>query len=122
MLIGDFLRWWYFAGWRQRVEKLGDHVENWLDYFSVNILIRTLFAPWRQNITNVRQDQSINAKFSAFIDNLISRLVGFTVRSFALLAAFIVIGAVVITNTLTVILWPFLPASWLLLIIIGSVA
>ena len=49
------------------------------DYFSIGLLITTLFAPFRQ-ISASRVDGPIADRMRAFADRLISRLVGSIVR------------------------------------------
>jgi hypothetical protein len=45
----------------------------------------------------------------AVVDNLISRVVGFAVRLFALIAAIGLIGIYVLFGGLLLILWPLIP-------------
>lgn len=75
--------------------------------FSTTILLRTLFSPWRRIITY--PGAGLDARLRAFGDNLVSRCIGFTVRSFVLLAAaiaFLVIGAASIAE---IVIWPLIP-------------
>lgn len=109
MLFLDFIKWWYGPGWVLRVKLLFAHEKNWLDYFSVNILLQTMFSPWRQNITSLGRDSSIQSKMSAAVDNLVSRLVGFTVRVFALFAAGVTAVVVLVFNLLLIVCWPLIP-------------
>jgi hypothetical protein len=121
MLFIDFVRWWYGPGWVLRFRMLVSHVENWLDYFSVRILLKTLFSPWRQTITYTIRDESIDKKFSAFLDNLISRLVGFFVRIFALIAAVVMVLVIFILNIIYVCIWPLLPLAFPIIAVVGVV-
>lgn len=120
MLLLDFIKWWYGPGWVLRAKMLLRHVENWLEYFSVGTLLKTMFSPWRQNISAARQDQAIQAKFNAFIDNIISRLVGFTVRVFALVAAVVTLVIVFVFNLIIILAWPFIPILPAILIGVGA--
>lgn len=116
----DFLQWWYGPGWTLRVRMLSRHVQNWVEYFSIGLLLRTMFSPWRQNITVARRDQSIQAKMSALVDNGISRLVGFFVRLFVLIAAVFTVLGVFIFNILVIAIWPLLPLSPAILFGVGA--
>ncbi len=121
MLFADFLRWWYGQGWALRVRMLGDHMTNMVEYFSIGTLLKTLFSPWRQNITIARPDQSLQAKASAGVDNIISRFVGFFVRLFVLVAAVLTLILVLLFNLVYTIVWPLLPLSPIILISVGAV-
>lgn len=119
MLFVDFLQWWYGAGWALRVQMLMRHVQNWLTYFSVGILLSTMFSPWRQNVTTARPDEALQAKMNAGVDNVISRLVGFMVRVFALVAAALTVLFVMLFNAVVVLLWPLIPLLPAILLGVG---
>jgi len=57
--------------------------------FSLPILLRTLFAPWRQDIAPLRG--SLDQVFHILIENIISRFVGFMVRFFTLITGGVVL-------------------------------
>jgi hypothetical protein len=48
MVILGLLSWWYGAGWQQRFVYMRTHIEGMFDYFSIDLLARTLFSPFRQ--------------------------------------------------------------------------
>ncbi|MET0979649.1 MAG: hypothetical protein ABWX90_00140, partial [Candidatus Saccharimonadales bacterium] len=48
MFVIGTLSWWYGAGWRQRLAMLRERLANTIDYFSIDLLARTLFSPFRQ--------------------------------------------------------------------------
>lgn len=83
-----FFRWWYGAGWldqfelsRLRLRKIGD-------YFSIGLLFRTLFQPFRQiSAGSVRGGLDVQVR--AWLDRLISRAIGGMVR-----LVMIIIGSV----------------------------
>ena len=122
MLFTDFLKWWYGPGWSLRLKMLVDHVKNLESFFSIATIFKTLFSPWRQNITTARPDQSLNDKMSALVDNLVSRVVGFWVRLFVLIAALIIIIVVFLLNLLYTIIWPLMPVSPAIIISLGIMA
>lgn len=117
LLVVDFFRWWYGPGWVQRVRLMGAQVSRWYNYFSVPILLHTLFAPWRQIITRTGKQSGMGAKFNAAIDNMVSRIVGFMVRVSVIVAACVTITFMVLVNIVLFILWPLLPLAPLLLVI-----
>jgi hypothetical protein len=122
MLFADFLRWWYGPGWALRLKMLINHVVNLEEYFSFSTIVKTLFSPWRQNITLTASDQALGDKMRALVDNVVSRMVGFFVRIFALIAAVIIIVVVFVLNLIYVIVWPLLPVSPSIIIAIGAMS
>lgn len=87
--------------------------------FSVPILLRTLFAPWRRIITY--PGSSLEAKVRAFGDNIVSRAIGFVVRLLVLLTAFVMSGLALIFGLLALILWPLIPLAVVALLVKGAI-
>jgi hypothetical protein len=107
MLFLEFFRWWYGEGWRQAGKGAVNLVNKVQLSFSVPILIKTLFAPWKRIITP--PGRSIDDKFRAMLDNLVSRTVGFFVRIFSLVSAVILILAAGIIGFSIALFWPLIP-------------
>jgi hypothetical protein len=120
MLVAAFFSWWYGPGWKQVMGSFGPRLKGVRESFSVDLLIPTLFAPWKQ-ITS-QPGRSLEDRFHAWVDNTFSRIIGFFVRSGVLFAAFVSIAAVILLTILEVIVWPLLPLSIPVLIVLGAVA
>jgi len=108
MIIVWALSWWYGAGWKARLFELQERLSSSYDYFSIGLLVRTLFAPYKQ-ISAGRVAGSIEVRWRAFVDRLISRIIGAFVR-----LLFIVVGSVWLTlqavvGGLMLLLWPVAP-------------
>jgi hypothetical protein len=85
--------------------------------FSIRILLRTLFSPWRRIITY--PGAGLDAKMRAFGDNLVSRCIGFTIRSFVLFAAAIAFILLGLLALLELVVWPLVPLAGVALIVKG---
>jgi hypothetical protein len=108
MFIVGILSWWYGAGWQQRFAMLRERLATTNDYFSIDLLATTLFAPFRQ-ISAGQVNGPLGVKFRAFLDRLISRCIGAMVRS-----AMIIIGVAAILvhsviGCITLIMWALVP-------------
>jgi len=75
--------------------------------FSIPVLLRNLFAPWKQIITV--PGKSIDEKFRATMDNLVSRTIGFFVRLLTLVAAAVIIGLSAALSLIIALAWPLVP-------------
>jgi len=87
-----------------------------LDYFSIPILLKTLFAPWKRDILST-QNLSLNEKFRIWIFNLLSRLIGAVIRLFTIFFGLFLTLFLFIFGFAVVIIWILLP----FLILIGFI-
>jgi hypothetical protein len=108
-----FLSWWYGAGWRGRGVRLREKLAGSVDYFSIDLLLRTFFSPFRQ-ISAGKVNGSLNIQMRAFADRLISRAIGAMIRLVMIIVGLLaimfhaVIGAALFVLWATVPLWPIL--------------
>jgi len=107
MLLVAFVQWWYGPGWRDASDRVLTRIRNTFLTFSVPILLRTMFQPWRRIITY--PGASLQDRMRAVLDNVVSRAVGFTVRLFALTAAAVLITIFTVLGGLLLIVWPVAP-------------
>jgi hypothetical protein len=117
MFMLEFGRWWYGAGWAHVVRSSGERIRGIALAFSLPILIRTLFAPWRRIISY--GNHSFEDSLRAMLDNTISRLVGFGVRLAVMLAAIVLIVLTSLLSAIVIICWPLLPLAGIGLVIRG---
>ncbi len=105
MAIRYLLSWWYGPGWLWILKGAIRQTHNINAAFSVSILLRTLFAPWKQ-IQSVASFQNF---LQTAVDNLISRLIGATVRSGMLLVAAMATLLTMAGGVLVFLAWPLIP-------------
>lgn len=86
-----------------------------LEYFSVGLLLRTLFSHWRRYQFFYPRGFDIGQYAQVFFSNLISRTLGAVLRAFLIILGLIVELLILILGTLFFLAWLFLP---LILIII----
>ena len=72
MLI-SFLTWWYGKGLAWSAEKILEGIERSIDTFSLGLLIKTWFAPFRQIDALGVLNASIEVRIKKFFDKLFSR-------------------------------------------------
>ena len=108
MFIVSMLTWWYTAGWRHRLTLLKRRLESTSDYFSIDLLAKTLFSPFRQ-ISAGKVRGPIGVQLRALVDRLISRLIGGMVRSTIMLIGLVYIVVSMLVGAAMVLLWALVP-------------
>lgn len=88
--------------------KLFDKLRGAADFFSISLLIRTLFAPFKQIDAN-GGGNSLGDKMRAFGDRLISRIIGAIMRIGILIFGLILLLLESIIGFALVIAWPLMP-------------
>lgn len=123
MFIVGILSWWYTVGWQDQFVRLRARLARTLDYFSIDLLIRTFFAPFRQ-ISAGKVRGPLGVQLRAFFDNLISRLIGSMVRGTIIVVGSIWIALSTIIGAVVAVLWvavPLLPVVGIILALTGWV-
>lgn len=119
MLALEFLSWWYGKGWSLQAQIGRKRLIRTSHLFSLPILLRTLFAPWKRIITD--PGPGLDAHVRAATDNLISRLIGFAVRLLVLFSAGVIMCLVFTLTIVEIIIWPLLPPAALFTLIKGFI-
>jgi hypothetical protein len=121
MLIVGILSWWYGEGWKQRVVMQREKLASTMDYFSIDLLLRTFFSPFRQ-ISAGKVNGPLGVQLRAFSDRLISRMIGAMVRLFMIIIGTLAIFLYIVIGAAWLIIWafvPFLPVIGLVLFLAG---
>ena len=107
MLISSLVSWWYFGGWLGQVDRVRSVLLRVADKFSIGLLIRTLFAPFRQ----IAADEQARGDsfFAVLTDKLVSRLIGFIMRTAMIIAGCISLVVLAVVSLVRLLVWPLLP-------------
>jgi hypothetical protein len=106
-LVGIF-QWWYGDGLLRYIRQSFLGVLRTADFFSVGLLLQTLFNPFRQ-ISAAPVGGAMSVQLSAFFDKLFSRAVGTVVRSGVIIVGILMIVLRFLWMVLGVLLWLTLP-------------
>ena len=123
MFIVGLLTWWYGMGWRQRVGIVKERLASTLDYFSIDLLLKTLFSPFRQ-ISAGKVNGPLAVRWRAFVDRLVSRCIGAIVRLIIIMVGIVIILFFSLIGLLSLALWavvPVLPIIGVAMMLIGWV-
>lgn len=119
MLIVSFLQWWYGRGWLTFGYGFLERLKGSADFFSLGLLLRTLFAPFRQISAYTDDFAPLQQRFMTFIDKLVSRAVGFVVRLLIIVFGLIFMFCLAAIGSVLVLLWPLVPLMPFAAIVLG---
>ena len=108
MFIVGMFRWWYSDGWLQCVRSVQGTLLGVYDYFSIDLLLRTLFSPFRQ-ISAGKVNGPVGVQLRAWFDQLISRTIGAFVRSVVIIIGSAALFLSVVWGLIRLIAWPLVP-------------
>lgn len=109
MFIVGLFSWWYGAGWKRCALVVRDNLFSIYDYFSLDLLLRTLFSPFRQ-ISAGKVRGPIGVQMRAMLDKLISRIIGMFVRTTVIIIGSLTLCVASLVGVLRIIMWPLIPA------------
>ena len=119
MFIVGLFSWWYGAGWVRCISAVRGGLASIYDYFSLDLLLRTLFSPFRQiSAGGVRGP--IGVQLRAMLDNLISRVIGAVVRTLVIIIGIITLLVSCLLGLLRIVAWPFIPLLPIVCIVFAS--
>lgn len=116
------ISWWYGDGWKNRVSRLFFEIRKTFDFFSIQQMIATLVDPYRQISAN-QISGSFNVVIQSFFDRLLSRAIGFIMRSFLIIAGLLTIVLQAVFISVLIVIWPLiplLPFAGLILWVLGA--
>lgn len=109
MIIVDMYAWWYVRGWAWVAGYfLKTRNQKTLQLFSVTDLVKTLFAPYRQTFAG-SLGGGFGIKLRGLVDQTISRVIGFMVRSVLILAGLFLAFINTVIGFVMIIIWPVIP-------------
>lgn len=108
-MVGIF-QWWYGRGWLQHLKRSYFGILRTADFFSLGLLARTLFNPFKQ-ISASQVQGPLPVQLSAFFDRLFSRAVGGFIRFFVIIIGIVIIALRALWTLVSVILWSILPVT-----------
>jgi len=111
--------WWYTTGWGLERSRGVERLARYYDFFSLDLLIKTLFSPFRQ-ISVGKVNGPLAVQWRAFIDRVISRFIGAMIRTFMIVFGSLAIIGIGLVTLIQIALWPLLPFLPVLGLILAS--
>ncbi len=108
-LIVDAFMWWYTAGWQKLAKVFLAKIAITRDYFSIGLLISSLYAPYKQISAASSGKTSLQSKIQDWFDKQFSRVIGSFVRGILIFIGTGWLLIQIVAYCLTLIVWPFIP-------------
>lgn len=122
MLLASFFKWWYGAGLKNRFSRLRDKLVQTSDFFSIGLLLKTFFQPFRMIDAQKLDKGALEDKLRNWFDRLVSRMIGAMLRLGVLLVGILALVARLVYSFVAMFLWLFIPvapAACVILFVLG---
>ena len=111
--------WHYSKAVGELVHIIGNFIWFFYEFFSISLLCKTFFAPYKRLDEGYGNGFNISRIFEAVIINMLMRLVGVTLRSVLILLGIIFIVLTVVVGFFMLLVWLLAPLLVLFLISYG---
>jgi len=115
-MIMGVLGWWYGRGLTQFVAWLKTRLSGTADAFSLDLMLKTLFAPFRQIGNEASTKTGYELWLERVTSKLISRLVGFFMRTIMIIIGLILLALQTAASLLAFALYLTVPWWWAIII------
>lgn len=109
-IFNQWLSWQFFEVPKEILKAWKNFLKFNLNYFSVPLLLKTLFSPWRRYKMSYGKGFDIGGYFGALLSNLIFRFLGAAMRSFLIFLGLLVEVFILFTGIIIFFGWLVLPA------------
>jgi len=108
-IFSQWASWQFFDVPKEIVRGWKNFLKFNLNYFSIPLLLKTLFSPWRRYRVSYGKGFDIGRYFSAFFSNLIFRMLGAILRSFLIFIGLLVEVFIIFMGLVVFFGWLVLP-------------
>ena len=120
IILLRFWAWYYTGAVKSLVKIWKDFIIFVKEYYSIPLLLKTLISPWKRDVTRRPRGLDIKKLFEALFFNLISRGIGFLIRSITVVIGLVSLIGVIVFGFLALVLWLILPALLVFFIVVGA--
>ncbi len=117
-LPAAYFIWHYTTALQQLYTVWTNFVWYVIHLFSIPLLLRTLFSPWKRIVEPLRR-QDLEEIFATIVFNIISRIVGFCIRIPIIALGCVTVAGMAVGLVFLYIVWLTLPVILLLLFSLG---
>ena len=119
IIFHKFIEWYFFEQPRAIIRGWKNLLKFNLEYFSIPLLLRTLFSPWRRYRWSYGRGFDFRRYLEAFVSNAISRGLGAILRIFLIIIGLVLETLLLIGGIVGLILWFIWPLVLIIVMAIG---
>lgn len=121
LFVEQYFLWHYSRALREIIGITENFVWFLYNFFSIPVLVKTFFSPWRRMQETYRKGFYLGDFFSSLAINTIMRIVGVIIRTATIVVGCVAIIAVLLAGVIFFAIWLVLPAVILLFIYQGII-
>jgi hypothetical protein len=110
VLLLKYVKWHFIDATTGLIKAWGTILWFAGNYFSIGLLLRTYFSPWRKIAWDYGRGFDLGRFFFILSSNLISRVLGAVMRSFLIIAGIIAEIFLLFLSIASILIWLTLPA------------
>jgi len=108
-IIPAWIEWHFFDVPKSILKTWRNFLVFNLNYFSIPLLIKTLFSPWRRYIWSYGRGFDLGRYVSTFFSNLISRFLGAFIRFILIFIGLFIEAFIFFAGIIVFLVWLILP-------------
>ena len=114
-IIFQYLSWHFFDVPKEIIKAWKNFLSFGLNYFSIPLLLKTLFSPWRKYTWVYPRGFDLGKYLEVVCSNLISRVLGLILRIFLIIIGLLVEIFIILFGFLVFLGWLILPLFLILM-------
>ncbi len=107
----DYIAWHYGRSIQDFLNVWGNYVWFFYNFFSISILSKTLFSPWRRMDEHGKSGFHPEVFFEKLVTNFVIRIVGVVLRLFMIVSGLVAILLTFLIGFAAFLVWLALPLS-----------
>ena len=119
MVMLSMITWWYLDGLKDQFSRVRKMLGRVNDQFSIKLLLKTLFHPFRMIDADKNYGPSLGGKVQAWFDKLISCMIGGVIRTVVVIVGIIMLFLTLIFCVVRLVFWVILPILPIIILITG---
>lgn len=109
LLFGAYLTWHYGKAPQDIVRIIGNYIWFFYNLFSIGLLLKTLFRPWKRLGEERKKGLDIESWFETLIVNSLMRVVGIGIRLMTIAVGIIFLATTLVGGAVVLVAWMFMP-------------
>jgi len=118
-VLSEYLKWHFYEMPKEIQKGWFNYLRFYLNFFSIPILLKTFFSPWKRYRWSYGRGFSFSRYFEVFISNMATRVIGMVMRTILIIIGLIVDIFILVAGACVYILWWFLPVLIPAIFVIG---